>query len=226
MIVVISGKMYAGKDTIADKLFINGQNFTHHTYSDILRPVMTTVLECVKASRSQSEAIQWLTERTSIPTQHLPEVVTIVRDALIRDLDLSATERTADNRMILQKLGSTWLPHESWLPEEMMKVAQAEQEQGLNTAIVGGRYPVDVEIPRKHGASIIRLDITRETQLRRMKNRDGISPTPESLKALEHPGESALDDWDFDLTVPNNEDGPEAAEQTATIINDYLKTND
>lgn len=221
MIVVISGKMYAGKDTIADLLEINGKGFTHHTYSDILRPVMSTVLQCVKTSSTPQEAMTILSQRTSIPTQHLPEVVENVHTALVQDPFLTENTRTPENRRILQKLGSIWLPHEAWLPEEMMKIAAREQEQGLNTAIVGGRYPVDVDIPRRNGALIVRLDINRETQLRRMKNRDGIDPTPEAIQGLEHPGETALDDWDFDLRINNDNDGE--AQKTADTINNFLK---
>ena len=107
---------------------------------------------------------------------------------------------------MLQGLGGPWRTQDDptyWVRKAAVE-ALGQAAAGRSVVLTGARYVPDVEIPARSGAVLVRLDIDRDTQLARLGARDGIVPTPATLAALDHPGETALDDWSgFTFRVAN-----------------------
>lgn len=208
--VVISGKMGAGKDTVAplvaDSLPMpTGKLPVLLSYGDLMRA------ELAAAINAYSQALGVAPGKIAL-RQRLVREATGLRDGYANELFSlleaefsiqemghipSAFDRTENIRKMLQGLGGPWRTTDDpiyWVKKAAV-AALTNVAAGRSVALTGARYLPDVEIPAQRGAIVIRLDIDRDTQLARLRARDGLAPTEATLAALDHPGETALDDW-------------------------------
>lgn len=228
--IVFSGKLCSGKDTIAENLNLPGSTVLV-SYGNILRENLKAALEALHEARlkgaSLVEQVDILAKSLHYTRVNAGELLEKLYPLLTRGngkLYPSPYERTSEMREILQLSGSDWLPTPDYLPLSAALVASRELNAGNNVVMAGSRFLPDVEYPRSVGAIIVRLDVTRETQLRRLKSRDGLELDSSLEAAFNHPGESALDDYDFDLRVDNNSDAPGSLERVVSTIHDYLNS--
>lgn len=85
--------------------------------------------------------------------------------------------------------------------------------QGLNSLIPDVRFTHDAGALKECGAFLIRSDINRAEQLKRLEIRDGVEV---SNAILDHPGETALDDYQgFDLRFNSSDKTPEESFEIA-----------
>lgn len=232
--VVISGKMAAGKDTVAplitDTLPIaDGGLPVLLSHGDLMRAELATVIEAyaqaLHAGHTSSEERQRLVrDMTGLRGDHAIELASFLEAefAMRNEGQIpSVFDRTENMRKMLQGLGGPWRTADDptyWVKKAAV-AALTHVAAGRSVALTGARYLPDVEIPAQRGAVIVRLDIDRETQLARLGARDGIVPTEATLAALDHPGETALDDWSgFTFRFSNMG----ALEETVEEVKDVL----
>lgn len=205
-LIVITGKMFAGKDTFADKLvpLLPGATY-RFTFSDLLREetqpgldtyrfVSTTPIAFTPAER-RILTVGAVAEALDLTGVHAEQFVAAFEAEPLTVTSMS--DRTAATRFVLQEIGSTWRPRGYW-PHKAIEVARAHLDAGSNVVMVGARFRDEFDLFRAAGAVTVRLDITEDAQVTRALHRDGLQP---SLEALIHRGELELDDADFDVRI-------------------------
>ncbi len=211
--VVISGKMCSGKELVAGNLILPGTK-EFISYGNILRENLDFVLDEVvplyqngESLAEQARVVKRILDYNDVNSLSLVlKLISLLRSGE----EFTPWSRSNAMRDILQHMGSDYLPDANYLPNLAAARAKILIENGCSIVAPGSRFLQDVEIPRSVGAFTVRLDVTRETQLRRLKARDGLEPSEELMKALEHPGETELDDYPHDIRVNNDyEETPE-----------------
>lgn len=212
MWLIVSGKMFSGKDTVAPQLTgtLPGE-VKMPRYGDLMRadlaPTLTDLNTMVRANAGTTDMVEHVAHHMDLREEYAAAIVeALAPEIAARTEPLTPLDRTVGIRFVLQELGSTWRTQtdEDYWAREAALVALPLIGAGYSVITTGGRFLPDVDIPRASAATLLRLDITRATQLERMKARDGIEPTPEALAALDHEGETALDDYAFDVRVDND----------------------
>lgn len=196
--VVISGKMASGKDTVAaelDRIRYNGAAITLR-YGDLMRRELDQALAAWRANPKMgtNEVIESLAHSLRLDFGRAGELA----QALYDDFEtsqgqLTAWDRTNGLRFALQSLGGSWRSAED--PDYWARMAALNSMRARANApvlLTGGRFEPDVEIPSMLGALVLRIDVSEQVQLDRLRTRDGLSPDPETLR---HPGETLLDSW-------------------------------
>lgn len=231
--LILSGKMTAGKDTVAPELVdIVGSDVAMLRYGDLMRAELNPALDLLREWMGTYGPERVVTEAhlreiiagevktlLSLTIEQARELVDVLAPEMHQsNQTLTASARTNGIRKILQYLGDEWrCPNDRdyWARAAALAALDAVNA-GWSVILTGGRFLPDVEIPRAAGALVVRIDVTRQTQLDRLRSRDGLDPDEETLAALDHIGETELDDWPhFDVRVAND---------TGTDINDVIAT--
>lgn len=218
--IILSGKMASGKDRLARALHLPGEQEIL-SYGNILRENLTLVMDYsfTWKDKEYSTIVDDVESFLHYTPEAAKDFVDYIYERVMAEGELNPYERTDYMRVLLQNMGSIWLPHQDYLPHAAAHRASLLLRQGDSVVAAGSRFLPDVEIPRLAGALTVRLDVTRETQLRRLLERDRLSETPALLKALDHPGEVALDDFPHDIRVSNDADGDDAFAALADQVN-------
>lgn len=234
-LVVVGGKMTAGKDTVAPELTdIVPSEVEMLRYGNLMRADLRPGLDYLtKTYRGgllvevfYEEVAERVADIMSLRPEWALELVQILAPEVHKAKgELTPESRTDGIRIVLQNLGEPWRceDDEDYWARPAAIAALKAVSAGKSVILTGGRYLPDVEIPRAAGATLVRLDVTRETQLRRLSSRDGLAPDPETLAALDHRGETALDDYTgFHIRVDNDDDGPEGLPTCLTAVRGQL----
>ena len=194
-ILVMSGKMGSGKDTLAP-LIMNAMglpNARHVYYADPLKDESNIMFETIRKSENQQDATRSLEQLYSVPSEFSGELVSAVYEDL-KDWSLTSRSRTPGIRKFLQLLGTDVRRTED--PDYWVRKATAQVERlisvGESVFLTDARFPNEVSSMRQLGAWAVRLEISFEEQERRLLARDGAMP---SLEALTHPSETGLDGY-------------------------------
>lgn len=223
LFTVVGGKMCSGKDTIAPALSqtgIGGRNELMR-YGDLMRkdlqPGLALLCEMDAAGAPADDVIDAIGERMVLARDLTTELYEVLQPEVRgRGGVLTPWDRTMGLRHVLQNLGDSWRlsEDETYWAASARDAALERLAHGVSVILTGGRFLPDVELPRATGAVLLRLDVTRETQLRRLRERDGIEPTQETLDALDHRSETALDEYaHFDARIRNDVDGAGALQK-------------
>lgn len=222
---VLSGKMTSGKDTLAGRLELPGRDRpVVASYGDLLRADLDLVMPAVRAhsagALTNRRASASVAATLGIEPEHADILVDMVAADISRDPELTPHSRTDAMRFVLQALGSTWREHEgpNYLAERNISRVKDILASGRSVISAGSRFIPDADIPRSVGAFSIRLDVSPETQKRRLMSRDGLL-TDDTLAAMAHPGESDLDDYPHDIRVSNDSDAPGTLDAVVAEVN-------
>jgi len=196
--VVISGKMASGKDTVAgelDRLRYGGSAVTLR-YGDLMRRELDQALSVWRddPGMGMDRAVGAMSEALSLSRDRATQLVQALNDDFSQSQGaLTAWDRTNGLRFALQYLGGAWRTASDpdyWARTAALDAMRAREHSPV--LLTGGRFQPDVEIPRMLGALVLRIDVSEQVQLDRLKSRDGLAPDPEALR---HPGETLLDSW-------------------------------
>lgn len=220
--IVVSGKMCSGKDTLAPMILpaLGRSDSVRVGYSDPMRAELQTAIDLLTGRTDTLSALaEDLVSALSLDPGHAFELARLLAPAVADPgHGLTGSSRTDLTRQLLQSFGTEWRcedDEEYW--SRMVSVMCLHRiAEGHSVYLTGGRFESDVRIPKSLGARIVRLDVSREVQLARLLQRDGLVPDAETL---DHKGEVALDDWDgFDVRVVNDgEPGAALEAVTATL---------
>lgn len=201
--LVLSGKMGAGKDTIAP-LVLNELGYTntrHLAFADSLKEELTSIIRIIQESDTPHEAIDRVNEEMN-STKAFDVVLTLygdVKNEVVKD----GYDKTTTTRLAIQYWGTEVRRREDenyWVRKTIAKCNEVMNEN-ISVYITDARFPNEVDAATMNGAVHIRLNIGEEEQQRRIFKRDGIQITPSSLA---HPSETALDDYEASLIVDTN----------------------
>lgn len=200
IILAVSGKLGSGKDTIAPLVMaeMDSRSITQVSFAGALRCEVNQIIEIISQSQNLSSA------RVEVANSLLAENVAEVVEALyplVKDGVVSSSDqRHPSVRLVLQLWGTevrrTQNP-DYWVDLALKKI-RAAVENNTNVVVTDARYENEIQALQKHGAMILRLDISPEVQAQRILLRDGHPPL---LSAISHKSELSLDDWSFPARV-------------------------
>ena len=229
-LLAVSGKMASGKDAVAALALekLGYESVIKVNLADQIRTELDHLLNLHKESQQTSNSyLQALLEQT--PPLAKPQAEALaerIRQLLViknlTEPDQRASDRTNIVRALLQDLGRLHrLADPSiWIRRHNNKAF----EQSLTGEVIlttDVREPEEVISLHKAGFVIARILVSTETQLTRLKSRDNIVVTPETLN---HPNETALDNPSqelkdaFDIIISNDEDINQAASSLAELL--------
>lgn len=206
LLIGTSGKLASGKDTITDAVInkLGGGEYYHLSLSRPLKDEAQEVLEDIRSSKSRQEAIKKIIAR-NVGRQEAFDIVNLAYFGAKTQPDITTRDRTNWIRSMLQYWGVEVRRAQDesyWLNKAILNAAE-EISKGKNIIITDIRFPDEVERLQTIGFTVVRLDITPETQIARLRGRDGLEIDPD---ALAHATEVSLDDFKgFNIRVNNDE---------------------
>ena len=142
--------------------------------------------------------------RRDIPPTAAAHLVGLLSDELTADATVTGRSRTPGIRAALQYYGTDVRRVQDpdyWVKRALGPAVRAVAA-GFDVYFSDIRFPNEVAGARRLGFHVVRLLISPQTQRARLLERDGLEPDPE---AVNHPSETALDDYDgFDQVLDNN----------------------
>lgn len=196
LFLTISGKIGAGKDTVAPLVVekLGYPNAVHESFAGALRVEVNQVIEIIRGAADYDEAVATVQKELN-PVNFLP-VMDALYDVVKNRVINSAYDRTDETRKALQWWGTE--VRRSVDPDYWVKRAMASSltklAEGTSIYVTDSRFPNEATCIEEAGGLLVRLLVSQEEQARRIMARDGLKPTAE---ALNHASETAMDDYYF-----------------------------
>lgn len=214
-IMGFSGKKASGKDTIAQavaELLRPKYEVELMAYADALKDeassMMSEIRREIAIGVSESYSAQSLSDRWNVPHEQAQRLVQIIYPQLLftPPLPREGWARTDSVLKFLQFLGTEVRQSQNqnyWVGALLYK-AIYNASKNVTTLVTDVRFHHELKALFDIGAPVIRIDVTQEAQMRRLKARDGIKLPP---SALSHLSETALDYFGtFTKRIDNSED--------------------
>ncbi|MFM7087996.1 MAG: hypothetical protein ACKOW9_00465 [Candidatus Paceibacterota bacterium] len=229
-LLAVSGKMASGKDAVA-ALALEKAGYTSAikvNIADQIRAELDQLLKINQESMQNSNMylnalLSAVQEENKAEGKALLERINQL--LIIKNLtepELKSSDRTNITRALLQDLGRLHrlADAEIWIRRHNNKALEYSLtgDVVLTTDV---REPAEVLALSRAGFVIARILVSTATQLSRIKSRDNIIVTPETLN---HPNELALDNPDqkvidcFDVVISNDADIESAANSVANLL--------
>jgi hypothetical protein len=204
--LVVSGPQASGKDTIGPAVmsFLGAQEHVRAGVADGIKLEATTILEKLAYMPDKASAIIEVAEMLDLKSQHAEFIVDALWDITRDPLHgLTGWSRTPETRRALQYLGSEAREED---PERYVRMVVPRilglLASGTSVYMGDGRFPKEAGHCREIGMFLVRLHVEHDIKAARLLTRDGVIADP---KALQHEGETALDNWPgVDLKVDNS----------------------
>lgn len=205
-ILLVSGKMGSGKDTIANplahELWPNGE-IVRMAYADALRDEINYAINIMRMDLPHEEKINRIHKDLNCDLNEATCIIELLNNPANDDLSLEAHQHVPVIRTALQYWGTQVRRDKDpdyWVDKmESRIINTVDDDSNVVVVITDGRFPNEVDLIHRLNGVIVRLDIDRSVQIRRIQNRDGVTPDP---MKLDHVSETALDDYDdFDARV-------------------------
>lgn len=198
--VAISGKIGSGKDTVAP-LVVNAlghSDAVHEFFARPLKEEVNQVIDFIRKASNLDEAITLVHEHLQ-PVNFIPAVEALYDDVKTGVVQ-SAYDRTPSTRKALQLWGTEVrrTQDEDYWVRKAMKSSLELIASGQSIYVTDARFPNEVAAIETVGAHVVRLVVSPEEQARRIWARDGHAPSEE---AINHASETALDDYEFEITI-------------------------
>lgn len=192
----MSGKMAAGKDTIGDALSElltkeYSKTIQNVSFGGLIRQEIDDTLSYYK-NVDKKESLEVLND-------NLKDVETLY--SIIKDQ--SAFVRSEESRKALQFWGTEVRRKQDpnyWI-NRMFEYVINTISENVSINITDARFPNEVDLVEDLGGKVIRLEISRDLQKVRIKERDGIEVED---SALDHISEIILDNYVFKRKFDNS----------------------
>ncbi len=208
VLITVSGRMYAGKDTLADGLVPLLPGVTHRfTVSDLIRAEAQPALDALWRLVDEEELfgmdlvqaqIEAVRAALNISVEAATDFVLVVTNDPAAPTSLH--DRTDATRFILQRYGKDWVTENYW-PDQALEHAREHLARGENVVMVGLRFMNEFVAFGAAGATRIGLVIDPRIQRDRAVGRDGLEPT---AAALTHRGEIELVEAPFEIVIDSS----------------------
>lgn len=220
----INGKIASGKDTVG-KALIQALGLTdaaHTSFAAALKREVTQMINLISEDLDMPADLRILQLATS-------QGVTLaqagyVYDSLVDEIRAGqvadAYTRTPGVRRVLQFWGTDVRRAQDdnyWVKKTLAEITPI-LATGRSTIITDARFRNEADSLHSVGGYVVRLDVSRETQVARLAKRDGLELTTEQEN---HPSEKDLDDYpNFNLRIQADDLTPEQIVQV--IIADLI----
>lgn len=205
-LIAVSGKMGAGKDTIApllmNKMNPNGKN-VHMSFADPLREEVNEIIDS-NSYAEDGEGYLYKVRRVmdDAPSREiLMQARRLVIQAIHNEGVITASDHTTSMRMLLQWWGTDVrraVDPDYWVKRTMRMVMRA-MGNGVSVYITDARFTNELDAIHAAGGKIIRIDVEESVRIDRILHRDGVRPTRAQLS---HPSETDADGYDgFDVRI-------------------------
>lgn len=205
-ILLVSGKMGSGKDTIANplvqELWPDGK-IIRMAYADALRDEINHAIDVMRTDLPYRSKIERTRRDLDCNLNEATRLMELLNDPANDDLSLEAHQHVPVIRTALQYWGTQVRRDRDpdyWVDKMETRIIDVlDNDPNAVVVITDGRFPNEVDLIHRLNGVVVRLDIDRDVQVRRIQDRDGITPDPAKL---DHVSETALDDYDgFDARV-------------------------
>lgn len=212
--LAVSGKIGAGKDTVAPEVMrlLGYSPADHESFARVLKDEVDMVIKLIRGVHDQTEAVL-LVERT-LSASNVEEAVSALWAEVKSGAVQSSHERTTGTRRALQWWGTEVrrsVDADYWV-KKTIRASLEKLAAGISVYVTDARFPNEADSSTHIKGILIRLEVSKAEQERRIIERDGIVSNP---GALDHASEIALDDYPFphvlDTNVLNLEDTVAAA---------------
>ena len=227
-ILLVSGKMGAGKDTIAEPLahaLWPDRPVLRMAYADALRDEVDKIVQIIKTTGDNvhrvdatdggsspaepdgpfhaGDAAHEISKRLRCGSKDARGAVEILSKALAADPGLNAHQHNVTMREMLQYWGTQVRrsrDEDYWTRLTGHRIQRVLRDSpDVVVVLTDGRFPNEVDLIHRLGGVTVRLDVSRDVQLQRLACRDGAIPDPAKL---DHVSETSLDGYDdFDHRV-------------------------
>lgn len=217
MLLVLSGKLTAGKDTVAPELLerVGVGRRTHCSYAAALRGEVDDVLSVMRAackahdgevdSAFRATLGKGLEGLFDLPVDAGGVFTGDLLDVVAAGGDVTSRTRSPVMRTVLQQYGTDIRRRQDddyWV-KRALATAVAELADGASVYFTDARFPNEVAFASRLCGVAVRLDVSRDVQLARLAARDGIADPDPSV--FLHASEVSLDDYDsFDARVDSS----------------------
>ena len=219
----MSGKIVSGKDTIGPGVLaeLGVHGYTHLMFAKALKHEFNVIMNHLRAADTPRQA-QDVLEGMDLPPYGSAQLIELLWDHVRENVALTATDRTPPIRSGLIMLGTDIRREQNINYWVNISIAEAlgEMAQGHSLMYTDARFPNEIDLAKAVGIYSVRLDISADTQRRRLWERDGLEPDP---AALSHISETALDGYTgFDLVVDNNGTAQEGIDAVLAVLDPSL----
>lgn len=213
LVLMVSGKMGAGKDTVAPPLMeaLGFSNKENQSFAAPLKEEVSDVINDIKAHHDEAneELAIRVASNMSVPVDQALFAVSTLRPDIEAGTVKTAYDRTTASRTVLQFWGTQVRraqDEDYWVRKAVQSVAKS-LAQGVSVYVTDARFVNEADAVRQIDGVMVRLDVTEEEQALRIFSRDGIRISEDAKK---HVSETALDDYqNFTLRVPTESYNPD-----------------
>lgn len=196
--IIISGKIASGKDYLANTLQEEYSNLVKVSFADALKEEVTNVMNYL----SYYETVPFAKSHFKVTNKNIQVMNRYLIEFMqSKPNNFSAYAKTPETRKMLQYWGTSVRRKQDpdyWVKKMLTKIEE-ENKKGNIVVIPDARFPNEMAIQEILPIVSIRINISKELQKSRVKNRDGINLTK---SMLEHESENALNDYDkFSITI-------------------------
>ena len=202
--LTVSGKIGAGKDTIAPLVMerLGYPEAIHESFASPLRDEVNQVIELIREATNEAEAHELTAVRMGAVNH--AEVISALYEAVKSGQVTSSYQRTAETRRALQWWGTEVrraVDPDYWVRKALQQSLRRLAD-GVSIYVTDSRFPNEASAITDVSGLLLRLYVSPEEQRRRILARDGIEPNEQ---AINHVSETAMDSYAFPLVV--NTDG-------------------
>lgn len=188
----VSGKMASGKDSvgeiITEDLRKKGYDIINVSFGELIRKEIESVVSGFKYEEKLSNATA-------------DEILTLIN---ILNGE-SVYGRSPNARKALQYWGTDVRRKQNynyWI-QKMSEFIIDAANAGLSLNVTDSRFPNEVELIELLHGEVIRLNVSKEVQIKRIQSRDNMEVNED---ALNHSSETALDNYKFKKTFNGEKD--------------------
>jgi dephospho-CoA kinase len=221
ILLAVSGKLASGKDSVARAAVteLGYPDASHHYYAAAMKNEVDQAIAIISNAKDANEAVRRIVDEQDVPENQARKVTGWLLQALNDNPSLHSRIRSKIMRDVLQLWGTEIRRAQDpdyWV-KKTLRAAIAAASQGESIYITDVRFPNEVLFAQALGFTVVRIEISPETQANRLAVRDSLPISPDTLN---HSSETALDNFaGFDLVLDNN--GPLAS--TVTLLVDSIR---
>lgn len=219
--ITISGKIGAGKDTIAplvlQSLNIPSENTIQTSFAYYLKKEIQDIINILRDNPSTTSFE--ISEQMKVDEQDAELIVEWLQET-IEDTTLTSYSRTINIRKTLQYWATEIrrTQDENYWVKKAIKLSYENLADGKSVYMTDVRFPNEADAVQDIYGKVIRLNVSPEVQESRIKQRDGLIVSDD---ARSHPSETALDDYtNFTMSIDTDLFTP--AEIVDQIVNSLI----
>lgn len=194
--IVIAGKMGYGKDYVGTLIENNYSNIVKTSFAEALKGEVEHLIHLIRNNFTLEQIAQ---EMNVSKDEIKPVYLAMIGFGKVNELTVKNKNSTI--RFLLQYWGTDVRRKHNenyWVQKTIDRILEINQ-LGNVALITDGRFPNELKGISELNGIAIKLDISKEKQIKNLLNRDGVLPNKE---AFNHPSETSyLNYKDFDLIL-------------------------